>query len=205
MSTLDQRCPQCAALVRGGTGWCTLCHADLRPAPEPERVPEPVTTTEVVEVAEDVEVEGLVTAGVAPRTGGKHAKHAKPAARPVADPSDTAPEVQDYTDLMVDIDPAATATHGLSPQDVVQALLQSNVILPAGAARMGGVEYDVMLNNSPNTIAEFGLLPIKIVGGAPAAPGCTSPTAWPVAAEAMRKARVGAPVPAGMLKSGAST
>ncbi len=27
------RCPQCAALVRPGQPWCTLCHADLRPEP----------------------------------------------------------------------------------------------------------------------------------------------------------------------------
>ena len=34
------RCPHCRASVRPGAPWCTLCHADLRPAPEP--VAEPV-------------------------------------------------------------------------------------------------------------------------------------------------------------------
>lgn len=29
----DVRCPQCAALIRAGSDWCTLCYADLRPAP----------------------------------------------------------------------------------------------------------------------------------------------------------------------------
>ena len=34
----DVRCPQCAALVRAGSQWCTLCFADLRPAPAPAAV-----------------------------------------------------------------------------------------------------------------------------------------------------------------------
>jgi len=29
------RCPACAAALRPGAPWCTLCYADLRPAPEP--------------------------------------------------------------------------------------------------------------------------------------------------------------------------
>ncbi len=34
------RCPRCAALVRPGSQWCTLCYADLRPAPpEPPAAP----------------------------------------------------------------------------------------------------------------------------------------------------------------------
>ena len=34
----QQRCPHCAALVRSGAPWCTLCYADLRP---PQPVAEP--------------------------------------------------------------------------------------------------------------------------------------------------------------------
>lgn len=29
------RCPSCASRVRPEESWCSLCHADLRPAPEP--------------------------------------------------------------------------------------------------------------------------------------------------------------------------
>lgn len=40
------RCPRCAALVRPGTQWCTLCYADLRPTPpappEPPAAPVPL-------------------------------------------------------------------------------------------------------------------------------------------------------------------
>lgn len=36
------RCPTCAAAVRPGAGWCTLCYADLRPpAPPPPAPPQP--------------------------------------------------------------------------------------------------------------------------------------------------------------------
>jgi RNA polymerase subunit RPABC4/transcription elongation factor Spt4 len=39
------RCPRCAALVRPGSQWCTLCYADLRPAPValPPAAPQPAT------------------------------------------------------------------------------------------------------------------------------------------------------------------
>jgi hypothetical protein len=35
------RCPHCRASVRPGAPWCTLCHADLRPAPAPAPETEP--------------------------------------------------------------------------------------------------------------------------------------------------------------------
>lgn len=31
----DTRCPKCGAHVRSDAPWCTLCYADLRPAPAP--------------------------------------------------------------------------------------------------------------------------------------------------------------------------
>ena len=45
--------------------------------------------------------------------------------------------------INVDVDPVALAAKGLSPQDVVTALTASNVILPAGTARIGEREYNV--------------------------------------------------------------
>jgi multidrug efflux pump subunit AcrB len=68
---------------------------------------------------------------------------------------------------MVDVDPAACASHGLAPTDVVQALLSSNLIVPAGSTRIGNTEFDVQVNNSPETIDEFNRIPIKVAGGAP--------------------------------------
>ena len=67
--------------------------------------------------------------------------------------------------IVVDIDPAKLAAHGLSPQDVVDSLAKSNVILPAGSARIGSREWDVQLNASPKQIAEFDELPLRTVNG----------------------------------------
>jgi multidrug efflux pump subunit AcrB len=50
---------------------------------------------------------------------------------------------------------------------VVQAVLASNLTVPAGTARIGGTEYDVTVNNSPPSVAEFNRLPVKVVNGAP--------------------------------------
>ena len=69
--------------------------------------------------------------------------------------------------IMVEVDPAAVAARGLQIQDVVQAVLQQNVLVPAGAAEIGDTEYDVALNASPDTVAQFEAMPVKVVNGAP--------------------------------------
>jgi multidrug efflux pump subunit AcrB len=68
--------------------------------------------------------------------------------------------------INIDIDPAGIAAKGLSPNDVVSALQASNVILPAGTARIGDREYNVLLNASPPNVAEFARIPVKVVNGA---------------------------------------
>jgi hypothetical protein len=80
------RCPRCSAHVRTGSDWCTLCYADLRPAPpvrEPVAALEPEPLTAPVEpvdlsVAETVEAVDVVPA--APVGRGKHAKRTSTAA-----------------------------------------------------------------------------------------------------------------------------
>lgn len=69
--------------------------------------------------------------------------------------------------IMVDIDPDALQARGLSPADVVNALQTSNVIIPAGTARMGPKEYNVLTNSSPRAVEEFRTIPIRVVGTAP--------------------------------------
>jgi multidrug efflux pump subunit AcrB len=69
--------------------------------------------------------------------------------------------------INVDIDPRLLTARGLSPADVVAALQASNVILPAGSARIGGREYNVVTNGSPSAVAEFARIPVKVVDGRP--------------------------------------
>ena len=68
--------------------------------------------------------------------------------------------------VSVDLDLDKLAAKQLAPQDVVQAVLASNVILPAGVVRVGDREYDVQLNSSPESYAEFNRIPVKVVNGA---------------------------------------
>jgi multidrug efflux pump subunit AcrB len=56
---------------------------------------------------------------------------------------------------------------GFSPVDVVSALQASNVIVPAGTARIGDREYNVQLNSSPPTVDQFNRLPLGVFGGVP--------------------------------------
>ena len=63
--------------------------------------------------------------------------------------------------VMMDLNPALLQANGLSPQDVVNAITQQNLILPAGTAKIGAYEYNVDMNGSPRTVQELADLPIK--------------------------------------------
>jgi multidrug efflux pump subunit AcrB len=69
--------------------------------------------------------------------------------------------------INIDLDPVALAGKGLSPADVVNALQASNIILPAGTARIGLFEYNIAMNSSPSIVSDFEKIPIKVVGGRP--------------------------------------
>ena len=66
----------------------------------------------------------------------------------------------------VNIDPDALYTRGLSPQDVTNAILTQNIILPAGTAKIGTREYDIALNGSPVILNDLNHIPIRYVNGA---------------------------------------
>jgi multidrug efflux pump subunit AcrB len=68
--------------------------------------------------------------------------------------------------VMIDIDPDAVAARGKSPQDIVDAVLASNLISPAGTMRVGSTEYDVMMNNSPQKIEQLADVPLAMADGA---------------------------------------
>jgi multidrug efflux pump subunit AcrB len=68
--------------------------------------------------------------------------------------------------VMVDLDLPALYSKGLSPSDVSNAINAGNVILPAGTVKMGGREYNVRTNASPDSVRDLNDLPIKEINGA---------------------------------------
>jgi multidrug efflux pump subunit AcrB len=68
--------------------------------------------------------------------------------------------------VQIDLDQRALHSYGLSAQDVVSALSVQNLITPAGTEKIGSYEYTINLNVSPQKVADFNDLPIKVVNGA---------------------------------------
>ena len=66
--------------------------------------------------------------------------------------------------VMIDLNTDLLEAKGLSPQDVLNALTNQNLVLPGGTAKIDEFEYDVRVNASPRTVAELNTLPIKQVG-----------------------------------------
>ena len=67
--------------------------------------------------------------------------------------------------VSVDLDTEALLAKGLTPSDVVNAINAQNLILPAGTAKIEGLEQAVKLNGSPDSIAGMNNIPVKTVNG----------------------------------------
>ncbi len=65
----------------------------------------------------------------------------------------------------VDLDQQAMQSHGLSANDVLNAISAQNLILPAGDAKIGKFDWNVALNASPTVLDEINDLPVKKVNG----------------------------------------
>jgi CzcA family heavy metal efflux pump len=66
--------------------------------------------------------------------------------------------------VMIDLNEGLIQSKGLSPQDVLNAVQQQNLISPAGTAKIGPFEYDIRANVNAKTVAELNSLPVKVVG-----------------------------------------
>jgi len=67
--------------------------------------------------------------------------------------------------VQVDLNPAALESKGLSALDVVNAIAVQNLILPTGASKIGGKEYNVDIPNAaPQTIDDLNRIPVKTIG-----------------------------------------
>jgi multidrug efflux pump subunit AcrB len=67
--------------------------------------------------------------------------------------------------VQVDLDPEGLRANGLSADDVVAAIGNQNLILPAGTEKMGDLEYFIKLNASPTQIEDLNNLPIRARNG----------------------------------------
>lgn len=67
--------------------------------------------------------------------------------------------------IMVDLDPSALQTYGLTPADVTGALERGSPTLPSGAIREGARELQISLDTSPATAAEFLDIPVATRNG----------------------------------------
>jgi multidrug efflux pump subunit AcrB len=71
-----------------------------------------------------------------------------------------------YRQIMVYVDPLKLEAHQMSVMDVVTALNESNLILPAGDVRIGPKDYNIYTNSQVPAVDEINSLPLKTVGNA---------------------------------------
>ncbi len=71
-----------------------------------------------------------------------------------------------YRQIMVYVDPVKLISHHLSLMDVVRAVDSSNLILPAGDAKVGPFDYSIYTNSQLERVSDINSLPIKTVGTA---------------------------------------
>jgi HAE1 family hydrophobic/amphiphilic exporter-1 len=69
-----------------------------------------------------------------------------------------------YRQIMVYVDPYKLASRQLSPMDVVNAVNNSNLILPAGDVKMGPYDYYVYSNSLVDNMDQLGQIPLKTDG-----------------------------------------
>jgi multidrug efflux pump subunit AcrB len=69
--------------------------------------------------------------------------------------------------IMAYVDRGKLEARGLSIMNVVQALRNHNVLIPAGNAKMGTTDYQIFTNALPDRVADLNLIPVKVVNGSP--------------------------------------
>jgi multidrug efflux pump subunit AcrB len=69
-----------------------------------------------------------------------------------------------YRQIMVYVDPYKLSSRQLSPMDVVGAVNDSNLILPAGDVKIGPYDYFVYSNSLVDDMDQLGKVPLKVKG-----------------------------------------
>ncbi len=70
-----------------------------------------------------------------------------------------------YRQIMVYVDPLKLEAHQLTTMDVVRAVNDSNLILPAGDVKLGSVDFNIYTNSQLRDIQEINRLPLKTRDG----------------------------------------
>src|ERR1041385_6101098 len=71
-----------------------------------------------------------------------------------------------YRQIMVYVDPLKLRAHQLSVMDVVRAVNEANLILPAGDVKIGPFDYNLYANSQVDDVKDINQLPLKTVGNA---------------------------------------
>ncbi len=69
--------------------------------------------------------------------------------------------------ILAYLDREELEARGLSLMDVQRALIEENVLIPAGNAKMGDVDFQIFTNALPDAVDKINLTPIKVVDGQP--------------------------------------
>ncbi|MDX2149607.1 MAG: efflux RND transporter permease subunit [Bryobacteraceae bacterium] len=69
-----------------------------------------------------------------------------------------------YRQIMVYVDPLKLEAYHMSAMDVVRAVNESNLILPAGDVRIGPINYSIYTNSQVEAIADINHIPLKAIG-----------------------------------------
>ena len=72
-----------------------------------------------------------------------------------------------WRQIMLYADPYKLEANQLSPMDVVRAVNEANVILPAGDVEIGRNDYDLYTNSMLGAAADIAQVPLKMVGQSP--------------------------------------
>ena len=70
-----------------------------------------------------------------------------------------------YRQIMVYVDPLKLEAHQLSPMDVVRSVNENNLILPAGDAKIGPLDYSFYTNSQIENVDHINRIPLKSIGG----------------------------------------
>jgi len=84
-----------------------------------------------------------------------------------------------YRQIMVYVDPLKLQSRDLSLMDVVHAVNNANLILPAGEARIGTREYQIYTNSQISNVSDINTVPLKMVDDAPVTVGDVGTRAMP--------------------------